>query len=52
MPKTWEEMSGNERWWLSELWKGSLKMQKVEAESRCDRVEADAFMLEDDSMVP
>ena len=46
-PKTWDEMSRDERWWLQQLWNGNLLREKQHAESKCHRVEAAPFRIRD-----
>ena len=48
-PKSWEDMTSVERWWLYELWRGNLKRDKEDAEARCHRVQAADFVIYDDA---
>ena len=45
--KSWAQMSLNERWWLQELWSGSLRRVLDEAEGKCHRVQAGHFRIFD-----
>ena len=42
-PKTWREMTDDERWWLEELWSGRLKRRKERAEGKMQKIEAGDF---------
>ena len=44
-PKTWDEMSRSERWWLQEYWNGNLLRAMQRAESKCHKVEAPPFRI-------
>ena len=44
-PKYWEQMSGNERWWLCEYWNGHLGRAIADAEAECHRVQAPRFSV-------
>ena len=48
IPKAWAVMSGNERWWMKELWSGNLSSQMRHAERKCYRVLAKTFIVNDD----
>ena len=45
--KSWDQMSRTERWWLQELWSGSLRRVLDEAEAKCHRVQAGHFRIFD-----
>ena len=45
--KSWAQMSLNERWWLQELWSGSLLRALDEAEATCHPVQARNFRILD-----
>ena len=47
-PKRWDQMSGNEQWWLSEYWNGNLLRKMNAAEAKCHTVEAKRFSIADD----
>ena len=44
-PKAWDDMSGNERWWLYQYWHGHLRRTMEEAEAKCHRVQAPRFSV-------
>ena len=44
----WWKMSHSERWWLEELWSGSLEGEMRHAEAKCSRVQAKDFVVDDD----
>ena len=45
-PQSKAKMSPSDRWYLNALWEGELEAAKLRAESRCQRVQADDFVLE------
>ena len=45
-PMSKAKMSPSDWWYLNALWEGELEALKVRAESRCQRVQADDFVLE------
>ena len=47
VPKSWEQMSDNEHWWLEQLWSGELKKRMRLAEQKCPRVQANDFRMEE-----
>ena len=47
-PKSWEDMSAFERWWLAELWNGNLWHAMKSAEEKCYKVSAPYFRMNDD----
>ena len=44
-PKSYDEMSACERWWLRELWERKLRRAMDEAEARCHRLQAPYFTI-------
>ena len=50
-PKPWESMTWDERMWLQELWAGRLETAKLTAESKCHRVQARDFVVNDDDLI-
>ena len=48
IPKAWEVLSRDERWWLQELWSGKLRKRMQRAEGKCHRVQANDFVVNDD----
>ena len=48
IPKPWEGLSFDERWWLQELWSDKLSDRMLDAESKCHRVQAKDFVVSDD----
>ena len=45
--KSWAQMSDTERWWLQQLWSGSLRRVLDAAEAKCHRVQAGPFRILD-----
>ena len=42
-PKSWDQMSSYEKWWLQDLWAGRLRREMDEAEGGRNRVQAERF---------
>ena len=51
IPKPWAVSSGNERWWLEELWSGNLSFEVRHAERKCYRVQPKGFVVNDDDCI-
>ena len=49
IPKAWDVMSTDERWWLKELWSGNLEAWMRHAERKCHRVQAKDLVVNDDN---
>ena len=47
-PRSWNQMTWNERWYLQEFWNGNLHQAMTDAEARCEPVAADPFRVNDD----
>ena len=47
-PKSWNEMTYNEKWWIDEYYSGRLKRAMTDAEAKCHTVEAKRFSIADD----
>ena len=47
IPKPWEGLSCDERWWLQELWSDRLFNAMRRAEGKCPRVQANDFVVND-----
>ena len=47
-PKSWSQMTRDERWWLNELWSGSLLTQLRRAEGKCYKVQAKDFVVDEE----
>ena len=45
--RSWDQMSDPERWWLQQLWSGSLRRVLDAAEAKCHRVQAGPFRILD-----
>ena len=45
-PKSWFDMSYNEKWWLDQLWKGRLRGLLDDAEAKCHRIQAPQFSMD------
>ena len=45
VPKSWHEMSRDERWWLEQYWNGNLWKEKQQAEAKCSKVQAPPFRI-------
>ena len=46
-PRTWDDISRSERWWLEQYWKGNLWRARKRAEAKCHKVEAAPFSIGD-----
>ena len=46
-PIAWEDLSGTDRWWMYEFWKGNLQRQKEKAESKYRGDQANDFHLDE-----
>ena len=46
-PKTYAQMTYDEKWWLQELWSGRLWCEKVRAEALCSKTQAKDFNVFD-----
>jgi len=51
IPKPWAVLSDTERWWLRQLWSGNLFAEIRRAESKCHRVQAPDFAVNDDHWI-
>ena len=47
-PKSWSELTRDEQRWLHELWSGSLLAQMRRAESKCYKVQAKEFVVDEE----
>ena len=47
-PKSWSQMTRDERWWLHELWSGSLLAELRRAEGKCYKVHAKDFVVDEE----
>ena len=45
--KSWDQMCPSERWWLHQLWEGTLRRKLDEAEAKCHRVQGGHFRILD-----
>ena len=48
-PKPWSDMSRNDRWYLEAYWSGSLRTEMRRAESKCSKVQAKFFVVNEEA---
>ena len=48
-PKSWSQMTRDEKWWLQALWEGTLLAEMRRAEGKCKRVQAKDFAVDEET---